>query len=380
MRILIAGGGSGGHILPALAVVRSLRERHADLEVLWVGGRRGLEATLVPEAGIPLRRLWLRSLRTVDRSMNLVVDPLRLLASVPQALALLARWRPAAIFTTGGYVAVPVLTAARALGVPSLLWEGNLVPGRSVRATARLASAVALSFAETGPALGRQGYLTGTPTRPLAGSDARAARTRLGLLPEDRVLLVFGGSQAVRRFDDAIDAALPALVERWTVVHLTGAGGGAAAERRRLALPEALRGRYRAPEFLGAEMADALAAADVVVGRAGSSTLAEVTALGRTLIVVPYPHAAGHQAANARVLGDAGAAIVIADEAFHGPALLSALAGLEDPARRAAMAAASRALGRPGAAAAVAELVLALAERRALPSPAAIAAIASGAA
>src|SRR3989337_1667034 len=111
MRILIAGGGSGGHILPALAVVRSLRERRTDVDPLWVGGHRGLEASLVPGAHIPLTRLWLRSLRT-------------------------ARWQPRAVFTTGGYVAIPVLLAARLLRVPSLLWEGNLVPGRSVRATA----------------------------------------------------------------------------------------------------------------------------------------------------------------------------------------------------------------------------------------------------
>ncbi|MGH2407334.1 MAG: UDP-N-acetylglucosamine--N-acetylmuramyl-(pentapeptide) pyrophosphoryl-undecaprenol N-acetylglucosamine transferase [Candidatus Limnocylindrales bacterium] len=380
MRILIAGGGSGGHIQPALAVVRSLRERHADLELLWVGGRRGLEATLVPEAGIPLRRLWLRSLRSVDRSVNLVLDPLRLLSSGPQALAILIRWRPAAIFTTGGYVAIPILIAAWLLRVPTLLWEGNLVPGRSVRAMARSASVVAVSFAGTATALGRRCYVTGTPTRPLADVDRVAARERFGLGPDARVLLVFGGSQAVQRFDEAIDGALPTLVARWTVIHIAGTDGLAAAERRRAALPQAVQGRYRVHAFLGAEMADGLAAADVVLGRAGSSTLAEVTALGRPLIAVPYPHAGAHQAENARLVAEAGAATVVADSAFDAAALLAALAALEDPARATLMSAASRALGRPGAAAALAELLGALAERRTLPGDDAIAAIAAGAA
>jgi len=357
-----------------------LRERRTDLEVRWIGGRRGLESTLVPEAGIPLTRLWLRSLRVVDRSVNAALDPLRLAASVPQAMAILAAWRPAAIFTTGGYVAIPVLAAAKLLRVPTLLWEGNLLPGRSVRATAGLASAVAVSFAGSADALGRHCFVTGTPTRQLADADAAAARVRLDIGAEERVLLIFGGSQTVRRFDEAVAAALPGLLAWGTVIHITGTAGLGAAEARRDALPAEGRRRYRTHGFLGPEMADALAAADVVVGRAGSSTLAEVTALGRPMIVVPYPHAAGHQAENARLVGAAGAAIVIDDAAFDGPALLRALAALDDPARAEAMRAASRSLGRPGAAAAAAELLAALAERRPLPSDEAIAAIAGGAA
>jgi UDP-N-acetylglucosamine--N-acetylmuramyl-(pentapeptide) pyrophosphoryl-undecaprenol N-acetylglucosamine transferase len=384
MRILIAGGGSGGHILPALAVVRSLRERRTDVDPLWVGGHRGLEASLVPGAHIPLTRLWLRSLRTVDRSVSTFLDPLRLAGSIPQALLLLARWRPRAVFTTGGYVAIPVLLAARLLRIPSLLWEGNLVPGRSVRATAGLASAIAVSFEATGRALPGPCYVTGTPTRPLAGLDGAAARAaargRLGIEASERVVLIFGGSQAVRRFDDAVDAALPSLVRGATVIQVTGEAGYRAALRRREALPEDRRQRYRPYAFLREEMADALAAADLVVGRAGSSTLAEVTALGLPMVVVPYPHAGGHQRANAATLGEAGAAIVIEDAAFDGDALLAAASVLDDPVRLAAMGSASRSLGRRGAADANAELLLALAERRPLPGDEVIAAIARGAA
>jgi len=329
----------------------------------------------VPPSGIPLDRLWLRSLRSVDRSVNTVLDPIRLALSVPQAIWLLARRRPRAIYTTGGYVAIPVLIAGRLLGLPSLLWEGNLVAGRSVRAVARLASAIAVSYAPTAAELPGQPYLTGTPVRSFAGLDPVSSRARLGLPAEGAILLVFGGSQAVRRLDDAVAAALPELATRATVIHVTGDAGHAMAVQRREALGPALRDRYRPVPFLGEEMADALVAATMIVGRGGSSTLAEATTLGRPLIVVPYPHAGGHQRANAAALERTGAAIVIEDADFDGPALLAAAAVLDDPERLAAMAAASRAAGQPGAAEANAALVLALAEREPLPSHEALTAI-----
>jgi UDP-N-acetylglucosamine--N-acetylmuramyl-(pentapeptide) pyrophosphoryl-undecaprenol N-acetylglucosamine transferase len=183
-----------------------------------------------------------------------------------------------------------------------------------------------------------------------------------------RVLLVFGGSQAVRRFNTAVAEALPRLIERFAVIHVTGDDGYAAALSGREALPAELRARYLPHPFLRDDMLAALASADLVVGRAGSSTLAEVSALGVPIVVVPYPHAAGHQRANARALVDAGAARLIDDEAFDAEALLDAAALLDDPARHLAMAAAARGLGRPGAAAAVADLVLAAAERRPWPA------------
>jgi UDP-N-acetylglucosamine--N-acetylmuramyl-(pentapeptide) pyrophosphoryl-undecaprenol N-acetylglucosamine transferase len=400
----------------------------------------------VPPAAIPLRRLALRSLRSVERDVHLVLDPLRLALSIPQAAWLLARWRPAVIFTTGGYVAIPVLMAARLLRIPTLLWEGNVIPGRSVRTTARLASALAVSFPSTCGALRRAGpcLLTGTPIRDLAGIDRLAARERLGLAPADRLVVIFGGSQAVRRLNAAVAGALPELVKRSVVIHVAGPEGMPASAAARSALPEAARERYRPAAFLGAELLDALAAADLVVGRAGSSTLAEAaafglpmivipyphagahqranaaavanagaatliddgdldatsllgadlldalaaadlvvgragsstlaeaTAFGLPMIVIPYPHAGAHQRANAAALAEAGAATYIADEELDAASLLAAVANLGDPARHAAMAAAARALGRPGAADAVAAILVALAERRALPDAATI--------
>lgn len=370
MRLLIAGGGTGGHIYPALAVADAVRRQAPEAELAWLGGHRGLESAIVRSADIPLRRLALRSLRSVERDVHLVLDPVRLAASVPQAAALLARWRPAAIFTTGGYVAIPTVLAARPLGIPVLLWEGNLVPGRSSRAIAGLVSAIAVSVGETCARLPRRVpcFETGTPIRDLGGADRTGARQRLGIPEDASVVLVFGGSQAVRRLNDAVAAVLPALVERRHVIHVTGDEGYAAALANRTRISPELAPRYRPEPFLRDAMADALAAADLVVGRAGSSTLAEVTALGLPMIVVPYRYAGGHQHANAERLASAGAARLFEDELFDGTSLLAGVGLLDDPEAMAAMRTASRGLGRPGAAAATAELLLALARRAPLPS------------
>jgi UDP-N-acetylglucosamine--N-acetylmuramyl-(pentapeptide) pyrophosphoryl-undecaprenol N-acetylglucosamine transferase len=380
MKILIAAGGTGGHIYPALAVARSLRERSTEPDFRWVGGRRGLESKLVPAAGYHLDRLWLRSLRTVDVSVHLALDPLRLAASTPQALALMARWRPSVVFTTGGYVAIPVLAAAATLRIPSVMWEGNLVAGRSVRATARLAGAIATSFPETAADLPGRTFVTGTPIRSFAGVDQAAARKALGLPADMPNVLVFGGSQAVRRLNDAVGEALPKLVETVSVVHHVGDAGYAAALARKDALPAAQRERYKPFRYLGDEMTQALVAADLLVGRAGSSTLAEACALGLPMVVVPYPHAGAHQERNAERLAEAGAARLIPDRDFNAAALLEAAAVLSDAKGLEAMRAAARQFGRPGAADAVAELVLALAERRRLPSQADIDRLAGAAA
>jgi UDP-N-acetylglucosamine--N-acetylmuramyl-(pentapeptide) pyrophosphoryl-undecaprenol N-acetylglucosamine transferase len=384
MRLLIAGGGTGGHIYPALAVARSLRER-TDLpdapELVWLGGHRGLEAELVRDAGIRVRRLALRSLRTVDRSIHTILDPIRLGLSVPQAAAILAMEKPAAILTTGGFVSLPVVMAAAPLRIPVVLWEGNAIPGRSVRAIARLTDALAVSYDAAATALAAAGvptYVTGTPIRDVTAITRAAARARLDLPPDAPTILIFGGSQAVRRFNAAVAAALPRLVERVHVLHVSGEAGYAAALSSREQLPADLRGRYRPHPFLREDMLAALVATDLVVGRAGSSTVAEVTALGIPSVIVPYPHAAGHQAANAETLAAAGAARIVADEAFDADALVAAADILFDEPARAAMATAARAFGRPGAADAIASLVAALAARRPLPTPEAIDAIARG--
>jgi len=365
-------------------VARSLRERPdrpSAPDLVWLGGHRGLEADLVREAGIPVRRLALRSLRTVDRSVHTVLDPVRLGLSVPQAAAILLRERPAAILTTGGYVAVPVVMAAAPLRIPVVLWEGNAVAGRSVRAIARLADAIAVSYDTAARTLAPAGvptYVTGTPIRDVNAITRAAARDRLDLPPGAPTILIFGGSQAVRRFNAAVTTALPRLVERVHVLHVSGDAGYAAALAAREALPAEVRGRYRPYPFLRDDMLAALVATDLVVGRAGSSTVAEVTALGIPSVIVPYPHAAGHQGANAEILAEAGAARIVADEDFDADALVASTDLLFDEPARVAMAAAARRFGRPGAADAIAALVLALADRKPLPPAEAIEAIARG--
>ncbi len=362
-----------------MAVARSLRALPAAPELAWIGGHRGLEAGIVPGTGIPFSRLALRSLRSAGRDVHVVLDPLRLAASFPQALWRLARHRPDAVFTTGGYVAIPLLVAARVLRIPAVLWDGNVVPGRSTRATARLAAVVAVSFEATCAALGAENcYLTGTPIRDTRAVDREAAREQLGIPAAPRLLLVFGGSQAVRRFNTAVAGALGRLVERCWVLHVTGETGLAEMVAARDALSPEQRDRYRPLPFLAEEMTAALAAADLVVGRAGSSTLAEAAAFGLPLVCVPYPHAAGHQRANAEAYAATGAARVVDDAEFDADALVEAARLLDDPAAHLAMSAAARGAAKPAAADAVALLVLACATRSAYPSAAEIARVAAG--
>jgi UDP-N-acetylglucosamine--N-acetylmuramyl-(pentapeptide) pyrophosphoryl-undecaprenol N-acetylglucosamine transferase len=322
----------------------------------------------------------LRSLRTVDLNVHAVLDPIRLALSVPQAMALLLARRPSAIFTTGGYVAIPVMLAAAVLRIPVVMWDGNVVPGRSVRLTSRLARAVAVTYDETCATLGRRKdcFVTGTPIRDPRAMSRADARAALGIREEEHLLLIFGGSQAVRRFNLSVAEALPSLVAKTHVIHVTGDAGYDAAIAGRDALPAELQARYRPERFLAGGMDVALAAADLVVGRAGSSTLSEVVAFGLPMVVVPYPHAAGHQRRNAEELVGAGAATLIEDQAFNAQALLAAAAMLDKPSERAAIGAAARSLARPGAADAAAELVMAAAERRPFPDPARIEAISRG--
>lgn len=336
---------------------------------------------MIPATGIPFRRLLLRSLRSVELDLHVVLDPIRLSLSVPQAMAMLLLRRPAAIFTTGGYVALPVLLAASAMRIPVVMWDGNVVPGRSVRVTARLAGCLAVAFESTCRALGRERrpcFLTGTPIRDPRRVGRAEARKALGIPAKEKLILIFGGSQAVRRFNSAVAEALPRLVQRVRVIHVTGDAGYDEALAGRDALPAEMRERYRPERFLDEEMALALAAADLVVGRAGSSTLAEVAAFGLPMVVVPYPHAAGHQRRNAEQMVRSGAARLVEDEAFDVEALLTAAAIVDDRKGHDAMAAAARSLARPGAAAAVAELVVAAAERRPYPGQDEIEAVSRG--
>ncbi len=368
MRCSVSGGGTGGHIYPALAVAQALRDARPGVELDYLGGVRGLERRLVASHplrdALPYHELVVRSLRSAGMSAHTVLDPARLAASVPQAWWLLGRLRPAALFTTGGYLAMPLVLAARARGVPTLVWEGNVQPGRATRAIGRWATRVAVSFPPTLQAFPGNSFISGTPIRSFSGVDREEARHALGIDPDQRLLLVFGGSQAVARLNEAVTGALPRLLADWHVLHLAGDAGMAAAGAGRQALPDALRQRYTAEPFLTDRMAEALVAADLVVGRAGSSTCAELTAVGVPSILVPYPFAGAHQRYNAGFLADEGAAVVVADEELTADRLAEEAAAMVDAARRGAMAAAARRLGRPDAARTLADELLAMAEGR----------------
>jgi UDP-N-acetylglucosamine--N-acetylmuramyl-(pentapeptide) pyrophosphoryl-undecaprenol N-acetylglucosamine transferase len=359
-------------VYPALAVARALRDVRSDVELDYVGGVRGFERRIV--ADHPMRgelryhELVVRSLRSAGLSLHTVADPARLAASVPQAWLLLGRLRPAALFTTGGYLALPLVLAARARGIPTLVWEGNVQPGRATRAIGRFATRVAVSFPPTLAAFPTNGFVAGTPIRSFDGIDRDAARRSFGVGPDDRLMLVFGGSQAVTRLNAAVTAALPRLLADWHVLHLAGEAGMADAGAARQALPRELRPRYAAEPFLSDRMADALVAADLVVGRAGSSTCAELTAVGVASILVPYPYAGAHQRYNARYLGDEGAAVVVADNDLDAGRLVTEATALRDDRRRGEVAEAARRLGSPDAARSLALELLAMAERRPLPS------------
>lgn len=357
---------------PALAVAAALRHERRDVELDYIGGARGFERRLV--AGHELRdsmayhQLVVRSLRSSGVSHHTVLDPARLGASVPQAWWLLGRLRPAALFTTGGYLALPLVLAARARRIPTLVWEGNVQPGRATLAIGRYATRVAVSFPPTADAFGGNAFVSGTPIRSFAGIDRDAARRSFGVGPADRLLLVFGGSQAVARLSAATTAALPRLLSDWLVLHVAGEDGMAAAGAARGALPEPMRTRYTVEPFLTDRMADALVAADVVVGRAGSSTCAEVASVGVASILVPYPFAGAHQRLNASYLAGEGAAVMVADADLDADRLVRETTSLLDDRRRAAMASAASRLGRPDAATDLARELLAMAEGRPLPS------------
>ncbi|TME92369.1 MAG: undecaprenyldiphospho-muramoylpentapeptide beta-N-acetylglucosaminyltransferase [Chloroflexi bacterium] len=363
-RVLLVGGGTGGHVSPLLAVAEALRETDPETALLFIGGRRGLEADLVRAAEIPFHATAMPSLRDPDSRMSLVrrafVIPLAAVDAWWQAL----RFHASVCCTTGGLVSLPAVLGARAAGVPVYLWEGNVVPGRTNRLLARVAARVGTTFDESKRSLPRgRTAVVGTPIRrSLLAWKRDSGRLAFAAGPDDAVVLVTGGSQGSERLNDAVFAALARLLRRAVVIHVVGAANLAMAEARRANLPAELRERYRPRGFLRDEMGAALAAADVFVGRAGSSSIAEPLAFGTPMVLVPFGAAAdAHQLANARAVAEAGAAAVIQESELDGDRVTSIVTGLlDDRDRLRRMAAAARKAGRPDAARQVAAELRAL--------------------
>jgi UDP-N-acetylglucosamine--N-acetylmuramyl-(pentapeptide) pyrophosphoryl-undecaprenol N-acetylglucosamine transferase len=354
MRVVITGGGTGGHVYPGLAVAEVLTAQDRSTEILFVGGP-GLERQIVPRAGLPFRAV--RSAQWPRRAgLRTAAALAALSAGTIQSAWLLTRWRPHVVLATGGYAAVPVGAAAGLLGIPLVIQEQNAIPGAANRFLARWARFVSVAHPGAAVRFGGAAVVTGVPVRRAAlGGDRQRGLRRYGLDAGRLTLLVLGGSLGAAALNAAVTEMAKALAapENIQVLHQTGKDHLAWVEGQMASAPKALT--YAAVAYID-DVADAYACADLVISRSGAGTMAEVSAHGLPVIAVPYPHGA-EQEANARILEAAGAAVVITAPALSGARLADAVAAMRDPRRRQAMAAASRALGRPTAAADVAALV-----------------------
>ena len=327
-----------------------------------VGRTGGVAEDLVAAAGVRLETIPVSGL-DLSSPVSALGFAGRMPVAVTRALRLIRRFRPHVVVGAAGYVSVPVVVAARTARIPVVLLEQNAHPGRATRILARAATAVATSFEETAGLLpGVRAVWTGNPVRQTV------LKTKPAPLGERcRHVLVMGGSQGAHTLNTAVADSVAGLLEadpELTITHQTGSLDIDAMTRLRDGLPEAIRDRYTVEAFLD-PVAPAVAAADLVVMRAGGSSLAEVSVLGRPMILVPYPHAGGHQRFNALPYVDAGAAVLVEDADFDGPRLAAEVRALIDhPRRWLAMAAACVAEGRPAAGAEVATLVAGVARER----------------
>lgn len=358
---VFAGGGTGGHLYPALAVAGEIRRERPGARICFIGTRDRIESRVVPAEGYEFRTVWISGLRRNLSPGNLLV-PLKAAVSVMQAWRHLRELKPAAAVGTGGYVSGPVLLAATMMGIPTLIHEQNSVPGGTTKFLASRVDEVHVSFGETLEFLppGTRALVSGNPTREILGRTRRAEGLAFfGMDPADdgKVLLVSGGSLGARAVNDAVLGALDRIAALGLrVVWQTGKGD---AERIAAATAERSRNRIWTGAFID-RMDCAYAAADLAVCRAGATTIAELTRLGKPAILVPYPRAAGdHQTLNARSMESAGAAFLIPD-GEAAARLPGALEAALEGTRLASMARASASLGRPDAAAAIARRVVEL--------------------
>jgi UDP-N-acetylglucosamine--N-acetylmuramyl-(pentapeptide) pyrophosphoryl-undecaprenol N-acetylglucosamine transferase len=362
--VLLVGGGTVGHVSPLLAVAEALRETAPDTAFLFLGGRRGLEADPVRASGIAFHATAMPSLRDPDSRLSLVRRAFLMPVAVVESLIQIAKFRPTVCCTTGGLVSLPIVLAARTLRVPVYIWEGNAIPGRVNRLLAGWSQRVGATFEASLRALPRaRTSLAGNPIRrSLLRWNRDSGREKLGLAPDATVVFVTGGSQGSAAINQAVAGALPRLLRRATLIHHTGDTHLAQMAAKREALPEDLRARYHVYGFLREEMGAALASADLVVGRASSSSIAEPLAFGVPLILVPFAASAeAHQTANARDVVEKNAAILLPESQLDADRLVAYVTGLlDDPVRLARMAKAARAAGRPDAATAIANEVRAL--------------------
>ena len=363
MRVVIAGGGTGGHLFPGIAVARALKVRVPDAQISFAGTAAGIEARVIPATEFSLdliRSAGLKGKSLAARLRGAVLVPL----AAVDSWRLISRRSPDVVIGVGGFSSGPVVAIAAMRGIPTMVLEQNAVPGMTNRLLAWFVSRAAVTYEASLKYFGEKGFVSGNPVRRefLEGNDdpshdaaINASRIRV---------LVFGGSQGAHAINMAMVAAAPRLVSRGTpveVVHQTG-------ERDLSRVREAYEHAgisARAEAFFDA-VAGEMTAADVVVCRAGATTLAELAAAGKPAVLIPFPAATDdHQRKNARVLSDAGAAVLLEERSLTPEVLAGEIAAmLADPARRAAMSAAMRTFARPDAAARIVDRALSLAGYR----------------
>jgi UDP-N-acetylglucosamine--N-acetylmuramyl-(pentapeptide) pyrophosphoryl-undecaprenol N-acetylglucosamine transferase len=357
MRVVLAGGGTGGHVIPALAIARELRARYAA-RLLFIGTDRGIETRLVPSADFKLKRIKVGPLKNVTfatRMHTLLELPL----AVQHCHQILKDFLPDVVIGVGGYASGPAMLAAILRRTPTLAFEPNIVPGFANRVVGRMVSAGAVHFPETARYF-RNPKVTGVPVRPeFFGVPARPAG-------EGKTLLVFGGSQGAAAINRVVLEALPRIRQSLLQIRIIHQTGERDYDKARVAYEKA-KGMSEVHPFINA-MPAAFAQADLLLCRSGASTVAEVAASGRPAIFVPFPRAADdHQLRNAEALAQAGAAVVIPESQFTADVLVSKLHELlQDRSRLERMSAAARSLARPDAAGEIASIAARLAGPRAV--------------
>lgn len=353
MRLLIAGGGTGGHLFPALAIAEAVKVEDPNADILFVGTRHGIEARIISDTGFTIRYITARGMRKTGL-LNTIFGALELPVGVFQSLAIIREFRPSFVLGVGGYASGPTLAAAVLLRVPNAIQEQNSVMGTTNRMLSRFVDRIFTSWEDTEPPTpAEKTFLAGNPVRRDLLDEVSHDEDR-----ERLHILIFGGSRGARSINLAVSGnldLLAPLADKVRILHQTGLGAAEDVKSSydRVGIQAEVR------EFIH-EMGTAYNWADLVVCRSGAGSLAEITALGKPAIVVPYPYAIGdHQMRNARVLEARGAVRIIPDESLKNGALVKEIRNIaESPQLLHAMAQNSRKSGRPHAARAIALEIL----------------------
>ncbi|HUC93133.1 MAG TPA: undecaprenyldiphospho-muramoylpentapeptide beta-N-acetylglucosaminyltransferase [Paenibacillus sp.] len=368
MRVVLTGGGTGGHIYPAVAVGRQLEREEPGTELLYIGTGRGLESRIVPELGIPFEAVDITGFRR-KLSLENVKTVVRFVRGVSRAKQLLRRFKPDAVVGTGGYVCGPVVYAAAKLGIPTLIHEQNVDPGLTNRFLSRYADVIAVSFRESLERFGRHDRVLHTGN-PCATNVLQADKTRgyasVGVPADAPIVLIVGGSRGARAINDAV-VDMAGKLHSMPDIHFVFVTGDADYDRT----DTRLRERGNIPPNLHVirylnNMPEVLAASSLVVSRSGASFLAEFTALGIPTILIPSPNVTGnHQEPNARSLADEGAAVMMLERDLSGDALYREISAIiEDPGKLRRMGEAARTLSMPQSAEVIAAELRKLAGKR----------------